>query len=66
MAPIGILLQEALLLKSRPKFEKSKFFRNHLGTTQEHCGGVFDDFGAVFWTSGAGLVLDSLLKRLIR
>ena len=29
-------------------------------------GGIFDDFGAIFWTSGTPLVVDSFLKRLIR
>ena len=33
-------------------FEIFRFFRNHLGTTQEHPGGVLDDLGAVFGLLG--------------
>ena len=43
--------REPLLLESRPKLFFSdifRFFRNHLGTTQEHPWGVMDDIGAVF------------------
>ena len=56
----------ALLLKSRPKVEFSKIVRNHLGTIQEHPGGVLDDIGAVFWTPGSRPNLVSLVKRRIR
>ena len=34
----------------------------HLGTHQEHPGGVFDDLGAVFGTSGSRSVCDLGVK----
>ena len=55
-------LLESLLRKSRPKIKFSKFVQNHLETTPEHPGGVFDDRGAVFWTPGSRPKLDSVVK----
>ena len=61
-APVVKSLLESLLRKSRPKINFSKFVQNHLETTQEHPGGVFDDLGPAFWTPGSRSVWDSVVK----
>ena len=62
LGPIGKSLREPQSLKLRPKIKSSKIVRNHLGTHQEHPGGVFDDLGAVFWTPGSPSKWVSVVK----